>query len=101
MTINKAYNQTMRDRCKEKQEDSENTRTPAEIKAERINAMVSVISAKVRTQFEREVQEFPELRYTLEERTHLTNEISSAVNRLIAECYRNSPKYSAGDTMGM
>ncbi len=87
MTINKAYNQTMRDRRKEKQEqeDSENTRTPAEIKAERINVMVTVISAKIRTQFEREVQEFPELRYTLEERTHLTNEISSAVNRLIAE----------------
>ncbi len=84
MTINKAYNQTMKERKAENEAKSPE-KPPAEIRAERIEAMVKTITEKARRQFEAEVQEFPELRYTLDERNGLDDRLSTAIGKLIEE----------------
>ena len=84
MTINKAYNQTMRDRRAQRVQEAPE-KAPAEIRAERVAAMIGSITAKVRTQLENEVREFPELRYTLQERRRFDEALCGAISNLIGE----------------
>ena len=84
MSINKAYNRTMQDRRAQRVQTAPE-KVPAEIRAERIAAMIGAITAKVRTQFESEVREFPELRYLRAERDRLGKELCEAITKLIGE----------------
>jgi len=84
MTINKAYKQTMKER-KEAKEAEFPGKDPAEIRAERIGAMVKTITEKARRQIEAEVQEFPELCYTAEECNRLDENLCNAISQLIED----------------
>ena len=84
MTINKAYNETMRDRRARRVQEAPE-KTPAEVRAGRIAAMVGEITANIRTLLEKEVREFPELRYTLQERRRFDEALCSAISNLIGE----------------
>ena len=84
MTINKAYNQTMRDRKSQRVQEAPE-KAPAEIRAERVAAMIGSITAKIRTQLENEVREFPELRYTLQERRRVDEALCGSISNLIGE----------------
>lgn len=82
MTINKAYNKTMQDRKARRVQESP-VKNTAEIREERVTAMITAITAKVRAQFEHEVQAFPELRYTLQERNSFEDKLTSEIEKLI------------------
>lgn len=84
MSINKAYNETMRDRRARRVQEAPE-KAPAEIRAERVAAMIGAITAKVRTLLENEVQMLPELRYTAQERRHFDEALCSAISNLIGE----------------
>lgn len=84
MTINKAYNQTMQDRRARRVQEAPE-KASAEIRAERITAMVGEITAKVRTLLEKEVRAFPELRYTAQERCRINEALCGAISNLIEE----------------
>ena len=84
MTINKAYNQTMQDRRARRIQEAPE-KAPAEVRAERVTAMVGEITAKVRTLLEKEVRAFPELRYTAQERSRFDEALCGAIGNLIGE----------------
>lgn len=84
ITINKAYNQTMQERkAQEVQQEDLSAEKLAEIRAERITTMVNGIAAKVKAQFQREIQEYPELRYTIQERNHIDDCICNEISKLV------------------
>ncbi len=86
MSINKAYNQTMNERkSREEQREKIPEEKLAEVRADRIAAMVKTITEKVKRQFETEVQEFPELRYSSEERNRLGESLCNAISKLVVE----------------
>jgi len=87
MSINKAYNQTMRERKAKRSQasEAEKQKTPEEIRAERLSTMLNTISTKVKALFEQEVQNFPELRYTLKERNFFDNDLTCAIEKLIED----------------
>ncbi len=84
MSINKAYNQTMKARRAQRVQEAPE-KAPAEIRAERAKAMIGAIAAKVRMVLEHEVQMLPELRYTPREREHLNEALCEAVVNLVEE----------------
>lgn len=84
MTINKAYNQTMKTRRAQRVQEAPE-KAPAEIRSERTAEMIGTITAKVRTLLVNEVQKFPELRYTPQEREHLNKTLCDAIGNLIEE----------------
>ena len=84
MTINKAYNETMRDRRAQRVQEAPE-KSPAEVRAERITAMIGAITPKVRIVLENEVRAFPELRYTAQERNRFDEALCGAISNLIGE----------------
>ena len=84
MTINIAYNQTMQDRRSQRIQEAPE-KASAEVRAERVTAMVGEITAKVRTLLEKEVRAFPELRYTIQERSRFDEALCGAIGNLIGE----------------
>lgn len=85
MTINKAYNVTMRRRREKEADAASDEKSAAEIREERMTAMVTSIAELIRKRMEREVQEFPELRYTEAERRKLCEDISASAAKIVAE----------------
>ena len=84
ISVNRAYNETMmRRKSRRVQEAPE--KAPADVRAGRIAAIVGEITAKIRTLLEKEVREFPELRYTLQERRRFDEALCSAISNLIGE----------------
>ena len=85
MSINKAYNELMRQR-KEKESEAANAgKSVTEVRAERMTALIASASAMIRNCLEQESQLFPELRYTEDERKQLCGELSDAVAKLVTE----------------
>lgn len=77
MSVNKAYNETMRQRRKEND-------TPGDVpsdKASRLAAISESIDGMLRKRFGREIEEFPMLRFSEEEIETLTQNIITAVRK--------------------
>ena len=85
MTINKAYNETMRELRERKAAAGGAEKSASEVRAERMTAMATSIAELVRKRMEREVQNFPELRYTEAERRKLCEDISASAEKIVAE----------------
>ena len=78
MTINKAYNETMKQRRVEKHPVQEIRL--ADVKKERLKALEESIIKMVAARLEREIQEYPEIRYGEQERRDLIARCVSGIN---------------------
>jgi len=78
MTINKAYNETMKQRRVEKHPVQEIRL--ADVKKERLKALEESIIKMVAARLEREIQEYPEIRYGEQERRELIARCVSGIN---------------------
>ena len=78
MTINKAYNETMKQRRVEKHPGQEIRL--ADVKKERLKALEESIIKMVAARLEREIQEYPEIRYGEQERRELIARCVSGIN---------------------
>jgi len=86
ISINKAYNETMKRRREEEAKAMEAPTGEAlkEIKESRLEALENSIVKMVKNRFEREAQEYPELRYSKAEKDSLGDTLSSEIGKLIA-----------------
>lgn len=87
MSINKAYNSTMKKKQQEKmgKDPSLAGATLQDVKESRLEALRVSITKIVKIRLEREVQEYPEIGYSLQERNTLSDVISSEIGKLITE----------------
>ncbi len=86
LSVNKAYNETIKQR-REKEVDSGAMPTGEElhkIKNARLEAIKLSIVKMVGSRLEREIQEYPEIRYTLQERNGLDDALATEIGKLIA-----------------
>ena len=86
ISINKAYKETMKQRC---EEDAGAAKTPTgdelrKLKESRLEVLKADIVRMVKTAFEREIQEYPEIRFSLKERKELNDRLASEIGKLIA-----------------
>ena len=86
ISINKAYNETM----KHRRENDAKSMGPAageelqELKNSRLEAIKISIVKMASARLEREIQEYPEIRYTLQERNGLDDALATEIGKLIA-----------------
>ena len=87
MSINKAYNSTMKKKQQEKmgKDPSLAGATLQDVKESRLEALRVSITKIVKIRLEREVQEYPEIGYSLQERNTLSEELSTEIGKLITE----------------
>ena len=87
MSINKAYNSTMKKKQQEKmgKDPSLAGATLQDVKESRLEALRVSITKIMKIRLEREVQEYPEIGYSLQERNTLSEELSTEIGKLITE----------------
>lgn len=83
ISVNKAYNQTM----KERRLEHETPESLAQVKEQRKEAIVKSINGMLRNRLEREIQEYPEIRYTQDE----VEAIGNQIHNLIPEHIKSLP----------
>ena len=84
MSVNKAYKATMEARkAEEAASEKPSEETLAQLKTERKEAIVKSIVGAVNARLEREIQEYPEIRYALSERNEIQERIASEITNLI------------------
>ena len=76
----------MKQRC---EEDAGAAKTPTgdelrKLKESRLEVLKADIVRMVKTAFEREIQEYPEIRFSLKERKELNDRLASEIGKLIA-----------------
>ena len=93
MSINKAYNQTMENRRREA--EAEISESPEQVKDKRKEAIVKSIGGMLHTRLEREIQEYPEIRYSQEE----IAVIGDQVRNLVTEHIKSLPLETDNDNL--
>jgi len=88
MTINKAYNETMKQR--RAKEHSVREVKPEDVKKERLKAIEESIVKMVAARIEREIQEYPEIRYSEQERQELIEGCLSAITAALENLPRET-----------
>jgi ParB-like chromosome segregation protein Spo0J len=81
MSINKAYNQTMENRRREA--EGEIPESPEQVKDKRKEAIIKSIGGMLHTRLEREIQEYPEIRYSQDEITAIGDQVRNLVTENI------------------
>ncbi len=86
MSINKAYNTTMKQkRNKKSAEQTATPEDPAAFRIERLNAVKKNLLGQLKTKLEQENQEYPDLHYTIEEKNQFLGQLTDGIAALIEQ----------------
>lgn len=93
MSIRKAYDETMKARrSAETNDDNPSTEEWSKIKEDRKQAIMKSVAGLVRSRLEREVQEYPEIRYTRQELNEMGIRLADEIGKLIATMLPGDPE---------
>ncbi|MFA7184723.1 MAG: ParB N-terminal domain-containing protein [Victivallales bacterium] len=102
MSVNKAYNQTMENRRREAEDEI--SESPELVRNKRKEAIVKSIGGMLHTRLEREIQEYPEIRYSQSEIEVIGDQVHSLVTESIkllpieTDIHNNQPKEDTNES---